>query len=333
MVSWEKVKIQTDAGEIVDALAPVIISASRSTDIPACYAEWFVERMKSGYLVWVNPFNRRPSYISFDKCRAIVFWTKNAGPLIPYLGEIDERAIHYYVQYTINDYENEGLEPNLPTLDERTNNFVALSKKIGKERVIWRFDPIILSDKLSIDDILTRIEWIGNRVHPYTQKLVFSFIDIAGYKKVQKNLGMTSVREPSTSEMELFAEKIAEMNSKWGLECATCGEEVDLERFGIRHNSCIDGDLLHRLFPNDARLVGFLGKHNKKDKGQRKACNCIWSKDIGQYSTCTNMCLYCYANRSPKEAQDNYQHHLQNPFSETITGKNIFQETNSDKSE
>jgi len=252
---------------------------------------------------------------------------------MPHLDAIDARAVHYYVHYTVNDYEDEGLEPHLPPLDERIGNFVARSEKIGRERVIWRFDPVILSDDLSIDDILTRMESIGNRLHSHTEKLVFSFIDIAGYKKVQKNLGMTSVREPSHGEMEQFAEKIAEMNSRWGLDLATCGEEVGLERYGIRHNSCIDADLLRRLSPGDARLAEFLGKRNKKDKGQRKACTCIWSKDIGQYSTCTNRCLYCYANRSPEEALENYERHLQNPISETITGQNILNDTPSGKSE
>lgn len=323
MVTWEKITIQTDSGATVDARAPVIVSASRSTDIPACYADWFTERIKRGYLVWINPFNRRPSYVSFEKCRAIVFWTKNAEPMMEYLDEIEERDIHYYFQYTINDYEKEGLEPNIPSLGHRIENFVRLSEKIGKERIIWRFDPIILSDEISIDDIISRIEGIGAKLHSHTTKLVFSFIDIENYQKVQRNLSITSMREPTPSEMELFAEKIAEMNAHWGLELATCGEDIDLEIFGIHHNSCIDGNLLERLFPDDVPLAEFLSKHNKKDRGQRKACNCIWSKDIGQYNTCTNMCLYCYANRSRGDARNNYERHLQNPGSETITGNNV----------
>lgn len=323
MVTWEKVTIETDNGTPVEGLAPVIISASRSTDIPACYADWFAERLKRGYLVWINPFNRRPSYVSFEKCRAIVFWTKNAAPMMTHLDEIDVRGIHYYFQYTVNNYESEGLEPNIPSLDARIENFVNVSRKIGNERVIWRFDPIILSEDLTMDDVLSRIEAIGSRLHLHTTKLVFSFIDIAAYRKVQTNLEFTECREPTVSEMEMFGEKISHMNKKWGLELATCGEQVDLGAYGIHHNSCIDGNLLGRLFPDDILLTEFLQKHTKKDKGQRRACNCIWSKDIGQYNTCTNLCQYCYANRSHNEVRNNYGQHLRNPHSETITGNSV----------
>ncbi|WAI02529.1 DUF1848 domain-containing protein [Methanogenium organophilum] len=320
MVRWEPVTLETDDGATVEARAPVIISASRSTDIPACYADWFAERLKRGYLVWMNPFNRRPSYISFDKCRAIVFWTKNAEPMMGYLDDIDARGIHYYFQYTVNDYEAEGLEPNIPPLDARIENFVNISEKIGKERVIWRFDPIILSDEVTMDDILSRIEAIGSRLHSHTTKLVFSFIDIAAYRKVQTNLEFTGCRELTVAEMKEFGEKISRMNKKWGLDLATCGEPIDLDAYGIRRNSCIDGDLLGRLFPDDIPLTEFLQNNNKKDKGQRKVCNCIGSKDIGQYNTCMNLCRYCYANRSAGDVRSNYERHLRNPWSETITG-------------
>ena len=106
-MSTEKIKIKTQYGQIVEASAPVIISASRSTDIPAFYAKWFFNRLAKGYCVWYNPFNRQPLYISFKNCKVIVFWTKNPEPIIPYLTELDKRGIHYYFHVTINDYEKE----------------------------------------------------------------------------------------------------------------------------------------------------------------------------------------------------------------------------------
>ena len=114
-----KLTIITQSGQTIEALAPVIISASRSTDIPAFYAKWFINRLRAGYCVWYNPFNQKPTYVSFANCKVVVFWTKNPKPLIPYLHELDERGIHYYFQFTVNDYEAEGFEPNVRPLTER----------------------------------------------------------------------------------------------------------------------------------------------------------------------------------------------------------------------
>ena len=134
----DKVKIVRDTGEVVDGVAPVIISASRSTDIPAFFARWFMNRLAKGYCVWYNPFNQQPMYISFEKTKVVVFWTKNPKPIIEYLPELDRKGIHYYFQYTLNDYEAEGFEPNVPSIDERIETFKGLSTLIGKEKVIWR---------------------------------------------------------------------------------------------------------------------------------------------------------------------------------------------------
>ena len=167
---------------------PIIVSASRSTDIPAFYAKWFVNRLAAGYAVWYNPFNQQPMKISFEKTKVVVFWTKNPAPLIPYLHELDERGIHYYFQFTLNDYEVENFEPNVPALEERVETFKRLSALIGKERVIWRFDPIIMTSRLQPRDILKKVWKIGNLIKGCTEKLVFSFVDVKSYRKVQNNL-------------------------------------------------------------------------------------------------------------------------------------------------
>ena len=182
-----KLTITDQNGVTHDATAPVIISASRSTDIPAFYAKWFFNRLEAGYCVWYNPFNQRPMHISFKNCKFIVFWTKNPEPILPYLKELDKRGIKYYFQFTLNDYENEKFEPCLPKLEKRIETFKELSQKIGKERVIWRFDPLILTPNLTTRDLLKRIWNIGNKIFGCTEKLVFSFVDVAAYKKVQNN--------------------------------------------------------------------------------------------------------------------------------------------------
>lgn len=329
MNSTGKIRITTDTGETVEAMAPVIVSASRSTDIPAFYAKWFFNRLKKGYCVWYNPFNQKPSYVSFKNCKVVVFWTKNPRPILPYLHELDERAIHYYFQVTLNDYVKEGLEPNVPSVDERVATFRELSGLIGKERVIWRFDPLIVTPELTPRELLKRIWSIGNKLFGLTDKLVFSFVDVAAYRKVQSNLvkDTTVFTRENVSSAEMTPEQRREIvegllkiqaawrEKGWNVTLATCGEEANFP--GIEHNRCIDGELMERVFGDDKVLVYYLktGKlvepdmfgelpplpvqaKDLKDKGQRKACGCMVSKDIGMYNTCRHFCVYCYANTS-----------------------------------
>ncbi|HEY8391776.1 DUF1848 domain-containing protein [Capillibacterium thermochitinicola] len=323
---WESAQVQTKDG-IKPAITPVIISASRATDIPAFYSDWFLRRLAAGYVKWVNPFNGQAQYVSFAKTRVIVFWTKNAKPLIKYLPVLDRMGINYYFTFTVNDYEAEGLEPNLPRLSERMQTFQQLAKTIGKQKVIWRFDPLILSKTLTVGQLLRKIKRVGEALHPFTEKLVISFADISIYRRVQRNLtkgGFADYCEFDQAQMKAIAASLQKINRDWGLQIATCSEEIDLSAYGITHNKCIDDQLLIRLFPQDQALMKFLGyeapqpslfsggetgrrSSNLKDKGQRRFCGCIVSKDIGQYNTCMHLCKYCYANYSESLVRKNYQ--------------------------
>jgi hypothetical protein len=303
---WEKLFVQEEGGDTVEAVAPVIVSASRRTDIPAFHTEWFFGRLRAGHAKWVNPFSGTPRYVSFAKTRAIVFWTKNPKPILPRLAELDRRGVGYYFQFTLNDYEAEGLEPNLPALEERIGTFSDLSGRVGRSGVIWRYDPLLLADGLDVDRLAERVARVGERVHPFTEKLVIAFADIERYVKVRSRLRRFGggCRELSTPEMRAFTEKLVTAARPWGLAIATCAEAIDLEDLGIEKNRCVDDRLLARLFPDDAELLRFLGpeetRHRLKDKGQRKECGCIVSKDIGAYDTCPHACRYCYANSSDR---------------------------------
>ena len=346
-----KVKIKNESGNWVEAISPVIISASRSTDIPAFYAKWFFSRLKKGYCVWYNPFNQQPMYISFNKCKVIIFWTKNPEPIIPYLPELDKRGIHYYFQVTLNDYMQEGFEPNVPPVAKRIETFKKLSQVIGKDRVIWRFDPLIVTPQLTPRMLLSRIWHIGNALKGYTDKLVFSFVDVKAYRKVQNNLiketsyfTKEDVEEAEMSDnqrMEIVdgLVKLREIwkQDGWDLQMSTCAEDMELSQYGIEHNCCIDGEFMKRIFADDEELVYYLhtgrlperdlfgeipplpGKpKNLKDKGQRKICGCMVSKDIGMYNTCRHFCVYCYANTSKEAVLKNKDKH--NDESESIIG-------------
>lgn len=331
-----KIQITTDNNQTVEATAPVIISASRSTDIPAFYGDWFVNRWKAGYIKWINPFNQKPLYVSFDKARAVVFWTKNPAPMFKHFEFLDKEVKNYYFQYSLNDYDQDGFEANVAPIEKRIAIFKELSKKIGKEKVVWRYDPLILTKDIDVPELLRRIKRVGDELCNYTEKLVFSFADIGVYKKVQNNLSETNYIEFDTHTMKEFASGLQELNRKWNLEISTCSEHIDLDVYGITHNKCIDDDLMIKLFSEDNELMDFLGVDvvqpslfdldekvdrkliKLKDKGQRKECGCIMSKDIGQYNTCPHGCNYCYANTSKKTAEKNYHRSKINQSRETI---------------
>ncbi len=337
-----EVTISLPSGKTVIGHAPVIVSASRSTDIPAFYADWFMNRLRSGYCVWYNPFNQKPMYISFAKTKVVVFWTKNPEPMLKYLPELDRLGLHYYFQVTLNDYVDEGFEPNVGPVSHRVEVFKRLSDAIGKEKVIWRFDPLIVTPHLSARQLLSKVYHVGNQLKGYTNKLVFSFIDVKAYRKVQNNLiketpyytrETVESAEPSGSYLIELVEGLAKLRDHWkdegwDLTLATCGESIDLEKYGIEHNRCIDGDLMERLFTDDKELVYYLHtgnlpepdlfggipdipeeRKNLKDHSQSTVCGCMISKDIGMYNTCRHFCVYCYANTSKDVVLKNFQQH------------------------
>ena len=359
MAQWKKNRIQRENGEWVDAQAPLIISASRSTDIPAFYADWFFHRMKVGYSAWTNPFNGVKSYVSYNNTRFIVFWSKNPRPLLDHFDELEhmyERYIPCYIQYSLNDYEKEGLEKNVRPLGERIETFQRIVERLGVGHVVWRFDPLVLLDNVGVDELLRKIENIGDQLKGYTEKLVFSYADIAMYKKVKANLDKNGVRyrEWDEAQMNEFAQLLSDLNRSrgWNYKLATCGERIDISKYGIQHNKCVDDDLMIRFAYKDNVLMDFLGvevktrggslfgeeeipedaiilnenqyaikKKNNADKGQRLACHCAVSKDIGEYNTCVHLCEYCYANSSKEAAARNWNQHKMNLYSETITGR------------
>lgn len=348
---WNKRTVTDSLGIEREAQAPVIVSASRSTDIPAFYAQWFFDRLRKGYSVWTNPFNGVKSHISYADTRFIVFWSKNPEPLLPHLGYLEERGIGCYIQYTLNDYGT--LESGVPPLDRRIDTFMRLSDRLGKDAVIWRFDPLILTQEITRDALLEKMHRIAMRIKDHTSKLVFSFADIAPYRKVSQNLQKSGIRyvEWTEEQMLMMAKDISEANSRdWHLQVATCGESINLGQYGIEHNRCIDDRLIARLAYRDRKLMDYLGMEiqeftpdlfgestspspdsialapglyatptrDNTDKGQRTYCGCSRAKDIGNYNTCPHLCEYCYANTTKATALANWNRHRANPDSESI---------------
>lgn len=289
----------------------MIISASRRTDIPAFYVEWFFNRLKAGFVDVVNPFNlKQVSRISLKPkvVDCIVFWTKNAAPIIDRLGELKDYK--FYFQFTITPYDKD-VEPGLlrnQSKDDIIRTFQRLSKKIGKDKVIWRYDPILLSPKHSIDWHFEQFAYFADKLAPYTNRCVISFLDL--YTKTKHNTQPLRIRDISVDEMKELALGISQI-AEGKIEVQSCSEKVDLKEFGISHGACIDKEIIEHIIGSEIDIA--------KDKTQRQECGCMASVDIGQYDTCTHLCAYCYANFRPQKATANFKQH--NPEATSLFGE------------
>ena len=274
----------------------MILSVSRRTDIPNYYSEWFYNRIKEGFLYVRNPMNAHQISeikITPDVVDCIVFWTKNPLPMIKRLDEIKE--YNYYFQFTLTGYGND-VEVNLPNKKTKMIPvFQELSKKIGKQKVIWRYDPIFFSDRYTEEYHLKAFKSIAEALSGYTEKCVISFVDI--YPKNKKNMDGLSSHELNDDELREFAEKLSKIAADNNIKIGSCAEKIDLDECGIVHNCCIDRELIEKI-------IGFKLKVGK-DKNQRIECGCVESVEIGTYNTCKNGCVYCYANYSSKSVETN----------------------------
>lgn len=267
----------------------MILSVSRRTDIPNYYSEWFYNRVREGFLYVRNPLNPRQISripISPDVVDCIVFWTKNPAAMLPGLGQLEDYK--YYFQFTITGYGCD-MEPNLP--DKRNQvirTFRQLSEWLGPNRVIWRYDPILLNERYTIDYHIRAFREIACQLNGYTGKVVISFID--AYTKIKRQMRENRIRELCQEEMLYLAAAMAETAALYQMKIETCAEHIDLSRIGIRHGSCIDKSVIETI-------TGYRIKA-AKDRNQRPECGCIESMDAGSYDTCMNGCLYCYANSS-----------------------------------
>ena len=326
----------------------MILSASRRTDIPAFFPDWFMNRLRDGYVLVRNPMNyHQVSKIELSPAvlDCIVFWTKNPRPILRHLAEIGE-TYPFYFQYTLNAY-GKDVEQNLPNLGERIHTLQTLSDAIGNERVIWRYDPVLLSP---VYDVRWHVESFGRlakELAPFVESVVFSYFD--PYPKVENNTRGLGIRPCVSAEMETLAQEFSRIARANRLTIKTCAEAIDLEKYGIEHNCCIDPKLIESLaakLKNDARwsmatavtpiksaadlaaktvvkvvldrdgqqikkITGYAIRA-KKDSNQRPECGCAESIDIGQYNTCCHGCRYCYANFNPKSVETFLRQHVKN---------------------
>jgi DNA repair photolyase len=295
----------------------MIISASRRTDIPAFYSEWFMNRLQEGYCLVPNPFNpRQIARISLvpESVDAIVFWSKNPAPMLRLLPKVDDMGYRFYILFTLNAYPK-VLEPNLPPLAERISTFIELSERLGPRRVIWRYDPIILSNRTDSSYHRETFESLCRQLAGHTHRVITSIITL--YRKTLRNLaalekqGYLFDNEPrSNPETEALLSHMATHAAEHGLEIFACAEKRDYTYLGIKPSSCIDAGLIRELWG--------IPVSSKKDPGQREHCGCALSRDIGITDTCAHGCPYCYSNMNPQIALRRYNTH--DPGSTALIG-------------
>lgn len=297
----------------------MILSVSRRTDIPHYYAEWFYRRIAEGFVYVRNPFHFhqiRAIDLSPEVVDCMVFWTKNPQPMMGRLHELSK--YEYYFQFTLTGYGTD-VECRIPHKREQMLPiFQALSRQIGSERIVWRYDPILFTPRYTPGYHLRAFEQIASALSGCTDQCVISFVDV--YVKNKKNLASLGAYELKGRERFAFAKALKEIAEQYKIAVCACAEEgahgaycdagakgtdgpcsfrYDLAEAGIFPSACIDKGRIERL------LGGTI--QSKKEKNQRRLCNCIESIEIGAYDTCPGGCKYCYANANPLQAMQRWR--------------------------
>lgn len=276
-----------------------VISASKRTDIPAFYSEWFLDKVRKGYCRVRNPYN--PSQIKEvslwpEDVAAVVFWTRRTKPIRPFLAELDARGLNYYFLYTVTGYP-ESCEPEMPPLTEALDDFLSVAEYVRPERVIWRYDPVLFSFGLDADYHRRNFRMLARQLSKGTKQVIVSFLKRYRHSTgALKKLGCVC---PSPQERGVFEQEFLSVAAEEGLAMASCGKRDSFA--AVPEGKCIDEKLLRELFG--------LELSSAKDPGQPAECRCIRSIDIGRYSTCLHRCVYCYASRSFASAARYYREH------------------------
>lgn len=263
----------------------MILSVSRRTDIPAYFSEWFMKRLENGFVIVQSPYTHKLFWrisLSPDVVDCMVFWTKNPSSMLDKLEGIENMGYKFYFQFTITPYGRD-IERNVPSRDEMMAVFRRLSLITGPDRVVWRYDPVILDEDFTASWHLEQFDYMCSSLKGYTRRCVFSFLDI--YRNMPNRFKCVN---RNSEDAIAVARGFVEIASHYAISLSTCSENLNLETFDITRSSCIDRQLVEDISGYSID-VG-------KDGNQRRECGCIESLDIGTYNTCHGGCRYCYAS-------------------------------------
>lgn len=285
----------------------MILNTGGRTDTVQYYSEWLLDRFKTGYVLSRNPmFPKKVTRYELlpSKIDCVVFCSKNYKPILPRLHEITDR-FNTYFHYTITAY-GKDIEPGVPSIDESIDTLIELEKIVGKQRIAWRYDPVLLTKKYTIQQHLITFEHMAARLAPHIDRCIFSFVEL--YKKLEHN--MSELILFTEEDMDALARGFGQIAAKYHVHLQSCATKADYSAYGIYPSGCMTLDILGR-----ANGIAF---KDIKHTGMRRGCQCITSHDIGAYNSCPNGCKYCYANQSPELAQENYKKH--DPSSPMLLG-------------
>jgi hypothetical protein len=279
----------------------MIISASRRTDIPAFYSQWFINRLHEGYVLVRNPMNfGQVSRITLspETTECVVFWTKNPKQMLAKLPEINNLGYRYYFLFTLTPYD-QSLEPNVPSLEKSIETFRTLADQIGKEKVLWRYDPILFTSQYSEQFHLKAFAQLAGQLSGFTDTCIISFLQM--YKKCQRNMTCIELLDSTIDTRLALVKALNGLGAAHGISVQTCASGSELKPSGIPTGKCIDDRLISHLIGTEMTVA--------KDKNQRRECGCIESIDIGAYNSCPHHCLYCYANSDRASVINNFGGH------------------------
>jgi hypothetical protein len=282
-----------------------IISASRRTDIPAYYSEWFLRRIAAGYVKWLNPFDGRQITTSLapEDVAAIVFWSKNYAPILPHLPGLYKLGYRFIFHFTITGLPS-VFEPNVPPAEMMIPVARNLAELFGPEKVLWRYDPILISTITNAEYHLGRFEQLADALKGFTKRCYISFPTFYGKTirntaALERETGIKCIDQPIDEKINL-SKKLAQIAASYGIDMyACCSEALLCESIAKAH--CVDAELLYRLYPDKMISVPI--------RPSRKGCGCYESTDIGAYDTCPHGCVYCYANTNKEVAQRRWKSH------------------------
>ena len=286
----------------------MILNTGGRTDTVQYYSEWLLNRFREGYMLSRNPLfpntiNRIE--LSPDLIDVVVFCSKDYSPILSRLHEISDRFNCYY-HYTITAYDTD-IEPRVPSIAQSIETLKQLARQVGKEKIAWRYDPVLLTPKYTIERHLQTFDHMARELTPYVSRCIFSFVEM--YKKLEIN--MPELQPVGESDKLRLAEGMGAIAKRYGLYLQTCATVGDFERFGIHKSGCMTTEIFGEA----------LGLRFKKTahKGNRAGCACMESRGVGDYNSCPNGCRYCYANKDHQKALENYRRH--NPNSPLLLGE------------
>lgn len=281
----------------------MIINTGMRTDIPAFYAEWFIKRIREGYVYTRNPYNNTQvtKYrLTPEVVDVLAFCTKNPSPMLPYMEELKKYGQYWFV--TITPYGTD-LEPNVPPKEQVMEDFLKLSQIVGADSMGWRYDPIIITDKYTVERHISDFSMMAEKLAGYTHTCVISFIDL--YKKVRRNF--SEAKEVAYADKIALGKEFIRICKKYDMVVKPCAEGDELAGYGADCSGCMTKRTFEKAI--HCRLDA------PKIKSQRSECACLLGKDIGQYDTCGHLCRYCYANVNPDAVRRNMKlHNPQSPF-------------------